>query len=617
MILKDPHLTGLWWAAGLLGVAALVWLLRPPVGAARVRGCAWAACRAAILLGLAGFSLGVFVLTVKFRILVPLVVLVFVALAIRARRWRGRGYAHGTARLAAVPDLAGAGMLSGYGLILGRVLSSGRRGARRRAINVLVRFPYSRSREACLEFVAAFGRPGGAGQLIRLPTHTHVLTVAPTGAGKGVSYVVPALLTYRGSVIIFDPNGELYKLTSARRRAMGQKVRRLDFFGVCGPGGDTLNVLDLVQPDSPLLVDDARAMAEVFVARTGDEKDPHWNDSAVAVLTAILSLILTSFPAKERNLGSLREVVTDPELFAGAIARLCEAGGLLRRLGNQLKHYQGDELMSVLSTTDRHTTFIDSRAVEAGLKTSSFDVRGLLRGDTTVYLILPADQIQAQSRLLRLVVSSLIRLIGREGAKGGRETLVLLDEAAQLGNLEALEQALCLLRHAGLRLWLFYQSVEQAKQAFKGKESIIFDNTDTQIYFGVNSLETAQKVSAMLGEQTITNESHQDSTSRSSSLTGAQWTRQTQSGSNRSYAEQARAILKPEEVLQLPKAHALVFTKGAPPILVRRVRYFADPAFRRWAEFWLLAAAWRMAVLWRLMGAMAVAAVLGGMGNAR
>ena len=385
---------------------------------------------------------------------------------------------------------------------------------------------------------------------------------------------------------------------------MGQKVRRLDFFDVCGPGGDALNVLDLVRSDSALLVDEARAMAEALVARTGDEKDPHWNDSAVAILTAILSLILTSFPAKERHLGSLREVVTDPELFAGAIAKLCEAGGLLRRLGNQLKHYKGDELGSVLSTTDRHTTFLDSRAVGAGLEKSSFDVRGLLRGDTTLYLVLPADQIQAQSRLLRLIVSSLIRLIGREGAESGRDTLVVLDEAAQLGNLEALEQALCLLRHAGLRLWLFYQSCEQAKQAFRGKESIIFDNTDTQIFFGVNSLETAQKVSAMLGERTITNESYQKSYSYSNSLTGGQWTQQTQRGNNRSYAEQARALLKPEEVLQLPASHALVFTKGVPPILLKRVRYFDDPAFRRWPEFRLLAAAWRMAFFWLLLGAL-------------
>ena len=165
-----------------------------------------------------------------------------------------------------------------------------------------------------------------------------------------------------------------------------------------------------------------------------------------------------------------------------------------------------------------------------------------------MFVILPAEQILAQSRTLRLLISSLIRLLGREGAKSGRETLFLLDEAAQLGNLEAVEQALCLLRHAGLRLWLFYQSVEQAKHAFKGKESIIFDNTDTQIYFGVNSLETAQKVSAMLGEQTITNESYQESHSRSWSQGGGGGPQQqTQGGFNRSYAEQARRSPSPRK----------------------------------------------------------------------
>ena len=369
---KDAHLMGLWLAAGFVVVAAVAWLFRPPSGPPRNRGCAWAACRATILLGLTGFAVGLSLATAKFWVV--LVLGVMVAAAIRARRWRGSGTAHGTARFAEFHDLAGAGMLSSYGLILGRLPSSRRRGGRSRAIQALMLLPYSKSREACLEFVAAFGRPDGLGRLVRLPRYTHLLTVAPTGSGKGVSYVVPTLLTYRGSIIVFDPKGELFRLTSARRRAMGQKVYRLDFFGMCGPGGDTLNVLDLVKANSSLLVDDARALAEAFVTRTGDEKDPHWSDSAVAVLTAILSLILTAFRPEERHLGSLREIVTDPESFAGAIAQLQKAGGLLRRLGNQLRHYQGDELASVLSTTDRHTTFLDSRAVEAGLKTSSFDV---------------------------------------------------------------------------------------------------------------------------------------------------------------------------------------------------------------------------------------------------
>ena len=67
----------------------------------------------------------------------------------------------------------------------------------------------------------------------------------------------------------------------------------------------------------------------------------------------------------------------------------------------------------------------------------------------------------------------------------------------------------------------------------------------------------------------------------------------------------------------MPEEHALVFTKGVPPILLKRVRYFDDPAFHGGTEFWLLAAAWRMAFVWLLMGALAVAATLGGMGNVR
>ena len=130
---NDPHQTGLWWAAGLLGVAALLWFLRPPGGAARVRAFAWSACRGAICMGLAGFGLGAVVLGLRFRVLIPLVVLAIVAAVIRAFRWRGGGYAHGTARLAAFEDLAGAGMLSGSGLVMGRLLPSGR-GARRLAI---------------------------------------------------------------------------------------------------------------------------------------------------------------------------------------------------------------------------------------------------------------------------------------------------------------------------------------------------------------------------------------------------------------------------------------------------------------------------------------------------
>src|ERR1043166_578423 len=46
----------------------------------------------------------------------------------------------------------------------------------------------------------------------------HLLLVAGSRAGKGVSYVIPNLLLYEGSVFAIDPKGELAQIT-ARGRA--------------------------------------------------------------------------------------------------------------------------------------------------------------------------------------------------------------------------------------------------------------------------------------------------------------------------------------------------------------------------------------------------------------
>jgi type IV secretory pathway TraG/TraD family ATPase VirD4 len=40
-------------------------------------------------------------------------------------------------------------------------------------------------------------------------------------------------------------------------------------------------------------------------------------------------------------------------------------------------------------------------------------------------------------------------------------------------------------------------------------------------------------------------------------------------------------LLNPTEVLQLSGEYLIAFIKGTPPILARRIKYFADPAFRQ------------------------------------
>src|SRR5262249_11235721 len=163
----------------------------------------------------------------------------------------------------------------------------------------------------------------------------HVLVCGGTGSGKGVSIIIPNLLTYRrGSVVCFDTKGDLYETTASRRAARGQRIVRLAPFN---GGKDAFNPLDTISSDSPGLVDSAREMEESLVVRQGTESDPHWNDKSVQVITAVLVLVLLRFKGEDRNLSSVQEIISDPEMLKAAAKMLQELGGIPARLGNQLK----------------------------------------------------------------------------------------------------------------------------------------------------------------------------------------------------------------------------------------------------------------------------------------
>ncbi len=82
-------------------------------------------------------------------------------------------------------------------------------------------------KEACEEFLTPSKK-----SLVYLPPDTcHVSVYAKTGAGKGVSCLIPWLLTNDESAVIVDFSGELTLLTAEfREKVMGHEVRILDPF---------------------------------------------------------------------------------------------------------------------------------------------------------------------------------------------------------------------------------------------------------------------------------------------------------------------------------------------------------------------------------------------------
>jgi type IV secretion system protein VirD4 len=90
----------------------------------------------------------------------------------------------------------------------------------------------------------------------------HLITIAPTGAGKGVSCLIPTLLRYAGPIIAIDPKGENVAVTARRRRELGHQVVVLDPMGITDFECGRLNPLDLIDPESDTGVDDAFSLAE-------------------------------------------------------------------------------------------------------------------------------------------------------------------------------------------------------------------------------------------------------------------------------------------------------------------------------------------------------------------
>lgn len=501
----------------------------------------------------------------------------------------------GSARWATETDLRHAGMLhADTGLVLGRVPVQH---------NVFVAVgkllsPFIGAKAACLEFFAHFQR--GSKYMVRLPQAVHTAVFSPTGGGKGVSCVVPFLLTNPESCVVVDFKGENAKLTAAhRRRKFGHKIVMLDPFRIVSKSPDSFNPLDFIDANSPVAIDECLDLANALVIRTFEEKEPHWNDSAEAWIASFLATIVRYGGREDgtRSLQTLRELLSNPQRLEIAMQLMCSSdawGGMLARMGGQLSHYVDKERSSTLTTVARHLRFLDTLAVADCTKASSYNPAALRSGKMTIYLILPPEHMRAKSGLLRLWIGSLLRAVVRGGLQERKKVHFLLDEAASLGQFDAIDDAVDKFRGYGVRLTFIYQSIGQLRKCFPaGQEQTLLGNV-SKVFFGVAEPETAEYVSNCLGEETIVLESGGTTSSRTRQFTdGAQPTNSTSwaDNSTSNWQQQARKLLKPEEVIALPPRTAITFTPGVRPIFTTLLRYYEEKGLGRCGWFWRCAAA--------------------------
>ena len=423
------------------------------------------------------------------------------------------------------------------------------------------------------------GRNPHTGRLLRYDGPAHLITLAPTRAGKGVGTVIPNLLAAERSVLVIDPKGENARIAGEARRRFGT-VHVLDPFEVSGHPSAAYNPLDRLTPDSLDLGEDAASLTEALVMDPpGQVTEAHWNEEAKAILGGLIMFCVCHEDRDRRSLATVREYLTLPPEKLRALLELMqdsdEAGGLIARAANRFLGKADREAASVLSNAQRHTHFLDSPRIAKCLARSDFAFSDLRHRITSVFLVLPPNRMDAYSRWLRLLVSQALQDIARDaealttttGAQSVPQrlrtpTLFLLDEFAALGRLEAVERAMGLMAGYGLQLWPILQDMSQLKDLYGERAGTFIANAGVQQVFGVNDFETAKWLSQMIGQETAGFQTDSfkpgDGPSFSNNLTG-------------------RDLLTPDEIMQLPPDRQLLRVQGQATAIAQKLRYYADP----------------------------------------
>src|ERR1039457_6813039 len=452
---------------------------------------------------------------------------------------------------------------------------------------------------------------------VRAPRQ-HMLTIAPTRSGKGVSLIIPNLLNYAGAVLVIDPKGENAWITAAfRRKILGQKTFIVDPWGEVnrrygsiaaemgaaeiGRGGApeviaSFNPLSILKPGSDDFIEDLTYLADALII-TQSTMDPYWEDTARELWAGLMAFVVehpdyaphASLPLArmllmQSNESLQRTIRTAIGLGPGSVAAL-----KLAQFDNPEK---STSIASVISAARTQTVFLDSPVLKQRMETSDFSFDQLCDGNISVYLVLPPDKLETYARWLRLMVSAGIRAVARgSGASRlpnasrpqaaiGVPALFILDEFGTIGKLNAVAQAYGLMAGLGMIMWTFSQDLNQLVRDYPQHWETFIANSQAVTCFGVMDNFTAEYVSKFLGTATIQQENVSTSVSSSKAPLGpgqSIFTPRTSHSTSTSVSVQtmSRSLLNPDEVRNLRQDRCIIMGRFE-PILARRIVYQED-----------------------------------------
>ena len=465
--------------------------------------------------------------------LILLIVLFFVrAPLMDFRPFEKKESLHGDARWASERDIRKAGLRSKEGILLGQTRSG---------------------------YLAA-------------PGYQHVLLFAPTGSGKGVGFVIPNLLYWKESVVVHDIKLENYELTSGYRKdKMGQGVY---LWNPASPSGLThcYNPMDWISPELGQMVDDVQKISNLLCP-----EQEFWENEARSLFVGV-ALYLLSAPDKVASFGEVVRTLRSDDVVYNLAVVLDTMGKTLHPVAymNIAAFLQkaDKERSGVISTLNSKLELWANPLIDTATATSNFDFNRIKKEPLTIYVGLTPDNIDRLKPLMQIFYQQAAQLLTRHMPRPDEKVgvLFMLDEFPTLGEMSVFKQGIAYFRGYKVRLFLIIQDTEQLKDIYEeaGMNSFLANST-YRITFAANTHPTAEMISNLIGNKTV------KQISRNSPI----FLDLNPASRSKHVSETQRALLLPQEVINLPRDEQIILIESEPPIKTKKIFYYKDPFFTK------------------------------------
>ena len=415
-----------------------------------------------------------------------------------------------------------------------------------------------------------------------LDTHKHrrslnVLVIGGSGAAKTRSFVLPNILTANTNYVITDPKSEVLLATGSYLKEQGYDVRVLNLVNLEQSDGynpfrylrDEKDVLKLVNN-----------LIQSTTPKGSHESDPFWTKAETALLQAIILMLFQEAPEYEQNFSMVMrvleyaEVREEDEGHASPLDLLFESIERRKPDSVAVRQYKvfklaaGKTAKSILVSTAVRLAPFNLPQIQALTDHDDMDLYTLGEKKVALYAVIP-DNDNTFNFLVSLLYAQAFQALyySADQIHHGplpRHVRFVLDEFAAMP-LPGFTRELATMRSRSISASVIIQNMAQIKELYKDSWETIPGNCDTILYLGGNESSTHKYVSEMLGKATIDTKTHGQTKGKSGSY-------------STNFQMSGRELLTPDEVRKLDNRYALLFIRGASPVMDEKYDLMHHPA---------------------------------------